>query len=93
MNGTSLLIVSEELLNVSLNYGSLEAQNNFRRNLVLPTLAAMGFPVRIPLLQSLGPHVPEASTINGVDEIPFINPVLDYNWDQTQPQRRFRYSH
>ncbi len=51
-----------------------------RRNLVPPTLAAMGFPVGIPLLQSLGPHVPESSTINGVDETPFINPVLDYNW-------------
>lgn len=50
------------------------------RNLVPPTLAAMGFPTGIPLLRDVAPHAPEAATINGADETPFINPVLDYDW-------------
>jgi hypothetical protein len=54
--------------------------DNNRRNLVPPTLAAMGFPTGIPQLRDLAPHAPEAATINGADEIPFINPVLDYDW-------------
>jgi hypothetical protein len=49
-------------------------------NLVVPTLAAMGFPSGLPQLRDLAPRAPEASTPNGVDEIPFINPVLDYQW-------------
>jgi len=49
-------------------------------NLVPPTLAAMGFPTGIPQMRDLGPHVPESASINGVDETPFINPVLDYDW-------------
>ena len=50
------------------------------RNLVPPTLAAMGFPTGIPLLKTLAPRAPESSTINGASETPFINPVLDYDW-------------
>jgi Alpha/beta hydrolase domain len=49
-------------------------------NLVLPTLAAMGFPANLPVLRDLGARVPEAATINGSHEVPFINPVLDYDW-------------
>jgi Alpha/beta hydrolase domain len=49
-------------------------------DLVPPTLDAMGFPRGLPKLRDLGPHVPEAATINGKDEVPFINPVLDYDW-------------
>jgi len=49
-------------------------------NLVPPTLAAMGFPTGIPQIRDLGPHVPESASINGADETPFINPVLDYEW-------------
>ncbi|MGB9106952.1 MAG: alpha/beta hydrolase domain-containing protein [Terriglobales bacterium] len=50
------------------------------RNLVPPTLAAMGFPTGIPQLRDVAPHAPQAATINGADEVPFINPVLDYDW-------------
>ncbi len=50
------------------------------RNLVPPTLAAMGFPTGIPLLKTLAPRAPESATINGASETPFINPVLDYDW-------------
>jgi alpha/beta hydrolase family protein len=50
------------------------------RNLVPPMLAAMGFPTGIPILRDVAPHAPEAATINGSDEVPFINPVLDYDW-------------
>jgi hypothetical protein len=49
-------------------------------NLVLPTLEDMGFPTGLPQLRDLGPRAPESATINGVDETPFINPVLDYQW-------------
>jgi hypothetical protein len=49
-------------------------------NLVPPTLAAMGFPTGLPLLRDIAPHAPQASTISGTDEVPFINPVLDYDW-------------
>jgi len=49
-------------------------------DLVPPTLDAMGFPRGLPKLRDLGPHVPEAATISGQDETPFINPVLDYDW-------------
>lgn len=49
-------------------------------NLVPPTLAAMGFPTGIPQLRDIAPHAPEAATINDGDEVPFINPVLDYDW-------------
>lgn len=49
-------------------------------NLVTPTLAAMGFPTGLPRLRDLAPRAPQASTINGTDEVPFINPVLDYDW-------------
>ena len=45
-------------------------------NLVPPTLAAMGFPSGIPLIG----NAPEAATIQGQPEAPFINPVLDYDW-------------
>jgi hypothetical protein len=40
----------------------------------------MGFPSGVPQLKDLAPRAPEAATINGVDETPFINPVLDYDW-------------
>jgi len=50
------------------------------RNLVPPTLAAMGFPTGMPQLKELAPRAPESATINGVNETPFINPVLDYDW-------------
>ncbi|HWF04982.1 MAG TPA: alpha/beta hydrolase domain-containing protein [Candidatus Angelobacter sp.] len=53
---------------------------NNRANMVTPTLAAMGFPSGVPQLKDLAPRAPEAATINGVDETPFINPVLDYDW-------------
>ncbi len=46
------------------------------RNLVEPTIAAMGFPT----IPGLPPTVPEAALLNGVPEAPFINPVLDYDW-------------
>lgn len=49
-------------------------------NLVPPTLVAMGFPTGLPQLRDIAPHAPEAATINGTDEVPFINPVLDYEW-------------
>jgi hypothetical protein len=49
-------------------------------NLVLPTLAAMGFPTGLPQLRDIAPRAPESATINGADETPFINPVLDYDW-------------
>ncbi len=49
-------------------------------NLVLPTLAAMGFPQGLPVLKDVAPRAPESATVNGVDETPFINPVLDYDW-------------
>ena len=49
-------------------------------NLVRPTLAAMGFPTGVPILKDIAPRAPESATINGVDETPFINPVLDYEW-------------
>jgi Alpha/beta hydrolase domain len=54
--------------------------------LVEPTQKAMGFPRGIP---ELSPNVPEAATITSLDgillknplnEVPFINPVLDYDW-------------
>lgn len=54
--------------------------NDDVRDLVHPTLAEMGFPSGLPQLSTLGPHAPEAATINGADEVPFINPVLDYEW-------------
>jgi hypothetical protein len=50
------------------------------QNLVLPTLAAMGFPSGLPVLKDVAPRAPESATINGADETPFINPVLDYDW-------------
>jgi hypothetical protein len=49
-------------------------------NLVPPTLATMGFPTGVPQLRDLAPRAPEAATIAGANEIPFINPVLDYDW-------------
>jgi len=54
--------------------------------LVEPTRAAMGFPAGIPELPA---SVPEAATITSlggvalatpIREVPFINPVLDYDW-------------
>ena len=54
--------------------------NDDRSNLVPPTLAAMGFPTGVPQLRDLAPRAPEAATINGANETPFINPVLDYDW-------------
>jgi hypothetical protein len=57
--------------------------------LVEPTLAAMGFPSGIPELPG---SVPEAATITSLDgvplatpirEVPFINPVLDYDWGRS----------
>ena len=50
------------------------------RNLVPPTLATMGFPIGLPVLRDIAPHAPQSATINGADELPFINPVLDYDW-------------
>jgi len=49
-------------------------------NLVSPTLAAMGFPTNLPILRTIAPRAPESATINGSNETPFINPVLDYDW-------------
>jgi hypothetical protein len=49
-----------------------------RGDLVVPTLAAMGFPRGIPGLPAT---VPESALIGGSTvETPFINPVLDYAW-------------
>jgi hypothetical protein len=49
-----------------------------RGDLVVPTLAAMGFPRGIPGLPAT---VPESALIGGTTvETPFINPVLDYAW-------------
>lgn len=50
------------------------------QNLVPPTLAAMGFPTGLPILRDIAPRAPEAASINGSNEVPFINPVLDYDW-------------
>jgi hypothetical protein len=52
--------------------------------LVEPTKRAMGFP-DIPALMdpsrpSFAPDAPEAGRFDGKPELPFINPVLDYDW-------------
>lgn len=60
--------------------GLHKGDKNNVANLVPPTLAAMGFPTGLPQLRDIAPHAPEAATINGTDEVPFINPVLDYDW-------------
>jgi alpha/beta hydrolase family protein len=58
--------------------GRHEGDRDEVRNLVPPTLAAMGFPRGIPGLPAT---VPEAALLGGTTvESPFINPVLDYDW-------------
>jgi len=49
-------------------------------NLVPPTQDAMGFPKGLPVLRDIAPKAPGAARINGEDEVPFINPVLHYDW-------------
>jgi alpha/beta hydrolase family protein len=59
--------------------GARRERDGDRRHgfLVEPTKAAMGFPSGIPGLPAT---VPEAASIGGKAERPFINPVLDYDW-------------
>jgi hypothetical protein len=68
------------------DHGEDEHHGKPRGFLVEPTKAAMGFPNGVPELPA---SVPEAATITSLDgkplaspmlEVPFINPVLDYDW-------------